>query len=287
MTTPRFSFVPVMDHEIHVTLWGDPSNPPLVMWHGLARTGRDFDELAAALSDAYFVICPDTIGRGLSSWSANPEAEYSIEYYAGIASDLLDHFEIEKAGWLGTSMGGLIGMRMASDPGADRLSFLIVNDIGPEIPQPAIDRILAYADSQPAFRNLRAAEDWFRAAYQPFGPASDAFWSRMARTSVRRRGDGLFTTHFDPMITVQFVASAGELTSWERFERIAIPVHVLRGETSDLLTAPIAERMTRSGPCPGISVLPDCGHAPSLARDGDASFIRDLVADLSARSGRD
>ena len=94
---PRFAYVPVLDHEIHVTEWGDPSAPPLVMWHGLARTGRDFDETAAALSDSYFVLCPDTIGRGLSSWSENPEAEHSIEYYAGIAVRALDgkHIPLE------------------------------------------------------------------------------------------------------------------------------------------------------------------------------------------------
>ena len=114
MTSPRFSFVPVMDHELHVTEWGDPDGTPLIMWHGLARTGRDFDELAAALSDEYFVLCPDTIGRGLSSWSDNPEAEYSVEYYSGIAADLLDFYAIDRAAWIGTSMGALIGMRMAS-----------------------------------------------------------------------------------------------------------------------------------------------------------------------------
>ncbi|MBT59428.1 MAG: alpha/beta hydrolase, partial [Acidiferrobacteraceae bacterium] len=81
MNRPRFSLIPVMDHEIHITEWGDPDKPSIVMWHGLARTGRDFDELAAALSDEFFVLCPDTIGRGLSSWSKDPEREYTLEYY--------------------------------------------------------------------------------------------------------------------------------------------------------------------------------------------------------------
>lgn len=282
MNAPRFVFVPVLDHEVHVTLWGDPSNPPLVMWHGLARTGRDFDELAEALSDAYFVLCPDTIGRGLSSWSDNPEAEYSIEYYSGIAADLLDHFEIEKTGWVGTSMGGLIGMRMASGPLADRLSYLVINDIGPEVPQAAIDRILEYADTAPEFATLSEAEAWLRAAYVPFGPAGDRFWTRMARTSVRRRRDGKFTTHFDPRITIQFSASPHELTTWDRFGRITCPVHALRGATSDLLTPDIAARMEASGPRPGMSVFQDCGHAPSLSRPQDAQFLRDLIAGLSA-----
>ncbi len=282
MSTPRFCFVPIMDHELHVTLWGDPSNPPLVMWHGLARSGRDFDELASALSDAYFVLCPDTIGRGLSSWSDNPEAEYSIEYYSGIAADLLDHFEIEQTGWIGTSMGGLIAMRMASGPLADRLSWMILNDIGPEIPEAAIDRILAYADTQPEFGSLREAEQWFRAAYMPFGPASDGFWSRMARCSVRRRSNGTFTTHYDPRITIQFLASSEELTSWDRYERITIPTHLVRGAESDLLPASTAARMVASGPRPRLTEFHDCGHAPSLSRPEDARYIRDMIEELSA-----
>lgn len=282
MTAPRFSFVPVMDHEIHVTEWGTPGAQPLVMWHGLARTGRDFDELAAALSDAYFVICPDTIGRGLSSWSENPEAEYSVEYYSGIAADLLDHYGIDRAAWLGTSMGALIGMRMASGPLADRLTCLLINDIGPEIPQEAVDRILAYAGTTPEFATLAEAESWLRAAYVPFGPASEAFWRRMARTSVRRRDSGRFSPHFDPAITVMFTASADELTVWDRYDRITLPVHLIRGAASDILPEGIARRMVETGPRPGINVLEDCGHAPTLSRPADIEMVRGLLARLAA-----
>jgi pimeloyl-ACP methyl ester carboxylesterase len=280
--TPRFAFVPVMDHEIHVTLWGDPSNPPLVMWHGLARTGRDFDEIAAALSDRYFVLCPDTIGRGLSSWSQNPEAEYSIEYLSGIAVDLLDHFGIEKTAWLGTSMGGLVGMRMASGPLADRLTCLIINDIGPEVPQPAIDRIVAYAGALPEFDQLSEAETWLRQVYVPFGPAGDAFWTRMARCSVRRMSNGRLTLHYDPKITTLFSASAHELLTWDRWDRITLPTHVIQGRTSDILPDDIAARMVSSGPRPGLSVFDDCGHAPTLSRDDDIALVRGLLAQLGA-----
>ena len=283
MTQPRFAFVPIMDHEIHVTLWGDRASPALVMWHGLARTGRDFDELASALSDDFFVLCPDTIGRGLSSWSDNPEAEYSIEYYSGIAADLLDHFGIDKTGWLGTSMGGLIGMRMASGPLADRLSWLVINDIGPEVPQAAIDRILEYAGAVPEFPTLCAAETWMRAVYEPFGPADPAFWSRIARTSVRRRANGCFTTHYDPRITIQFTASPEELTTWDRFERIELPTHLIRGAHSDLLTGPVAARMATLGPRPECTVFADCGHAPSLSRAEDAQIIYRVIDQFMAQ----
>ena len=281
-SSPRHAFVTVMDHEIHVTEWGSPGRPALVMWHGLARTGRDFDELARALSEEYFILCPDTIGRGLSSWSANPEAEYALDYYTGIAGDLLDHYGLARVGWIGTSMGGLIGMRMASGPLAPRLAWLIVNDIGPELPQDAIDRILAYADTTPDFASHSEAEAWFRAAYAPFGPADDRFWQRMARTSLRRRDDGRFTTHYDPAITVQFTASPGDFTFWDRFERIALPTHLLRGESSDVLPAQTARRMTTTGPRPELTLYPDCGHAPSLARPADADRIRAIIARLAA-----
>ncbi len=284
MTNPRFSFVPVMDHEVHVTEWGDPSNPPLIMWHGLARTGRDFDELASVLSDTYFVVCPDTIGRGLSSWSKNPEAEYCIEYLTGIAADLLDHYRIDRTAWIGTSMGGLIGMRMASGPLADRLSSLIINDIGPELPQEAIDRILLYAAELPIFDWASEAETWLRTVYQPFGQASEEFWRRMARSSVRRTNDGRITIHYDPNIVMQFSKSAHELSTWNRFEKISLPTHVVWGKHSDILTADIVARMQSSGPKPEVSVFEDCGHAPTLSWANDIEMVRGVLTKLEKRA---
>jgi len=279
MTGPKFTFIPVLDHEIHVSEWGTRTNPPIVMWHGLARTGRDFDELAHALSDRFFVLCPDMIGRGLSTWSADPDREYSVEHYAKIATALLDHYAINKAGWIGTSLGGLMGMRIASGPLAERLMWLILNDIGPEIPQPTIDRILTYTTEPPVFHTINAAEEWFRAVYAPFGAAADTYWHRMARTSVRRLENGKFSTHFDLRITVQFSKSPAELTSWDRFERIQIPVHAIAGQQSDILTGTILARMKTSGPRPESTIIPNCGHAPSLARPADIKLIRAIISE--------
>ncbi len=281
MTEPRFRLVPVMDHEIVLTEWGDPALPTLVMAHGLARTGRDFDEIASALSDSYHVLCPDLIGRGLSSWSDNPQAEYSIEYYAGIYGDLLDHCGVDRTAWLGTSLGGLIGMHLASGREADRITALVINDIGPELPDPAVERILTYIGALPEFADLAQAESWLREVYLPFGPASDDFWWRMARTSVRRRANGRLTLHYDPRIAVQFSASRGELTSWDRWDRIVVPTHVLRGVNSDLLSAAVAERMGQAGPKPQTTVVEDCGHAPTLSRPGDIAMVRETLGGLS------
>lgn len=280
---PKHSFVPVMGHEIYVTQWGDPNNKPLVMWHGLARTGRDFDELAAAMAIDHFVICPDTIGRGLSSWSKSPNVDYSVEHYAQLAAGLLDHYCIETAGWLGTSMGGLIGMRMASSQLENRIKYLIINDIGPETPQTAIDRILTYATELPVFKSLRDAENWFRLIYTPFGPASDSFWRRMTRSSVRRTQQGDFTIHYDPNILAQFTASIEELTSWERYDQITVPSHVISGENSDILPKAILERMIATGPRPQATIIKDCGHAPTLSRPSDILEVRQIISALSAR----
>lgn len=283
MTSPRFSLIPVIDHEIHVTEWGNPSNPAIVMWHGLSRTGRDFDELAQALSDHYFVLCPDTLGRGLSSWSSDPLAEYTNEYYAGIAEDLLDHYGIDRTGWIGTSMGGLIGMRIAASPSADRLKWLIINDIGPDLPEDALDRIRAYAGTQPIWNSIAEAEHWLRAAYTPFGSNTDEFWRRMARTSVRRLPDGTLTLHYDPAMMQAFVATdlAGP-DPWARWDRITIPTHLIYGAHSDLVSNALANKMARRGPSPDVTCIPDVGHAPTLASQNDATLIRRIIADLTA-----
>lgn len=267
-----------------MTLWGDPSAKPLVLWHGLARTGRDFDELAAALSDRRFVLCPDTFGRGLSSWSQFPETNYSVAHMADTAEALLDHFDITQTGWLGTSMGGLIGMHLASGSRVERLSYLIINDIGPEIPQDAIDRILTYAGDLPVFATLSEAETWLRTVYAPFGDAPGSFWRRMTMTSLRRRDDGAWTLHYDPQIIRQFDLFPDELASWDRYAKISLPTHILAGEHSDILTKPILERMRIEGPLPQVSVFDNCGHAPALSSVEDIDLLRSIIAGLEGHN---
>ena len=284
MTGPRHALVPACGHEIHVTLWGHPSAKPLVLWHGLARTGRDFDELAVALSDTHFVLCPDTFGRGLSSWARAPDTDYSVAHMADVAEAVLGHFGIGQAGWLGTSMGGLVGMFLAAGTRSQRLRYLIVNDIGPEIPQEPIDRILTYAGTLPVFTRLAEAEEWLRTVYAPFGQAPDSFWRRMALTSTRRRGDGQLTLHYDPRILLQFEAHVDELTSWDRYARISLPTHVLAGAQSDILTPAIRQRMRSEGPRPEVTVIEDCGHAPALARGSDAAMVRAIIDTLETSS---
>ena len=277
MTNPRFNVVPVGHHEVHVTEWGTRGNSPLLMMHGLARTGRDFDEIASALSDRFHVLCPDMIGRGLSSWSSDPSVEYCVENYAEISVGLMDAYGFDQTAWLGTSMGGQIGMRLASGIHRDRLICLMINDIGPEVPDAAIARILAYVGNPPTFKHISQAETWLRGTYEPFGPATDAFWLRMARTSLRRLSDGQFTLHYDPEIVRQFLDSAEEMTTWDRWAQITIPTHVYFGSQSDLLIPEILEKMVATGPKPGETSFSDCGHAPTLSRTADIALVREFL----------
>src|SRR5690606_4867934 len=192
---PRSTYVQAAGFEIHVTEWGDPGKPALVMWHGLARTGRDFDEAAAALSDTYFVICPDTLGRGLSSWAHDFTRDYSYAVFGDTALGILDHYGIGELRWVGTSMGGRIGVTLAAARLRGRISHLVVNDIGPDIPEAGTGRIASYVGNPPVYDTVAELEQWLRKNYAPFGPNTDAFWRRMADTSVRSNDDGRVTVH--------------------------------------------------------------------------------------------
>jgi pimeloyl-ACP methyl ester carboxylesterase len=189
----------------------------VVAWHGLARTGRDMDELAAHLSArGWRVLCPDTIGRGLSQWAQSPREEYCLAFYARLARELLQQLGVERCHWVGTSMGGAIGTVGASgyfEPElARRIQSLVLNDNAPELAQPAIERIKAYASQPAAFATVSELEAFFRAAYQPYGFLTDAQWRRLAETSTRRLPDGRVTPHYDPAIDPgRAVVQAGDV----------------------------------------------------------------------------
>src|SRR5690606_4731649 len=187
MTTPRSSYIHAAGFEVHVTEWGDPATPALGMWHGLGRTGRDFDAAAQALSDSHFVICPDTLGRGLSSWARAYTQDYSYRTFGAVALGILDHYGIVDLRWVGTSMGGLIGVTLAASALKGRISHLVINDIGPDIPEAGTGRIAAYVGNPPVYDSVAEMEALLRTNYAPLGRNSDEYWRRMAVTSVRRR----------------------------------------------------------------------------------------------------
>lgn len=275
---PASRYLRCEGRELHYTEWGAPHAPPLVMWHGLARTGRDFDELAQALAPDYRIICPDTIGRGLSQWSPDPVAEYRLDFYARLARALLDGLALASVRWVGTSMGGAIGMHAAATTLRDRISRLVVNDIGPELPRAAVQRILDYAGDPPAFDTVTELETWLRAAYKPYGWQSDEQWRRMAETSMRRLPDGRVTAHYDPAIVGQFSHHPDDYDRWSGYDSLRMPLLLLRGAESDLLLPEVAEAMTRRGPRAQRIDFPDCGHAPALNVAPQIEAVRQFLA---------
>jgi pimeloyl-ACP methyl ester carboxylesterase len=259
--------------EIHVTEWGAQHRKTVVAWHGLARTGRDMDELAVHLSSrGYRVICPDTLGRGLSQWSPLPKLEYCLAFYARLAAELFEQLEIEQAHWVGTSMGGAIGTVCAAGlllPAMrSRIQSLTLNDNAPELAQSAIERIRAYAGSPPAFDTVLELEAFFRQVYKPYGWLSDAQWRRLTETSTRRLPDGRVTPHYDPAMVQQFISHPDDYLIWDHYDAITIPVLCLHGVESDLVLPETIEAMKARGPGARAALqvieVAGCGHAPAL-----------------------
>ncbi|EME68464.1 hydrolase or acyltransferase [Paramagnetospirillum caucaseum] len=264
MTSSRSRYLSALGREFHVTEWGDAAAPALVMWHGLARTGRDFDSLAAHFSGRYRVICPDTLGRGLSGWSRAPKRDYTLAAYMKHALAILDALGVGRMDWIGTSMGGALGMLLAAGPLKGRMDRLVMNDIGPTLNPAAVERIRTYVTQIPHFPTMTAFEDFLRLVYKPYGFQTDEEWRRMAETSSRRRGDGRITVHYDPAVMRVFAASAADYELWAEYDGVDCPTLVLRGAQSDLLLPEVADEMTRRGPKARLVTVPDCGHAPAL-----------------------
>jgi len=250
--------------EIHFTEWGEANAETVIAWHGLARTGRDMDDIAAHLAKRYRVVCPDTIGRGLSQWSPAPEREYCLDFYARIAVSLMDSLKVRDCHWLGTSMGGARGIRLAAGALRGRIKRLVLNDIGPQLGAAAVERIRAYAGKPAAFERMSELEQYFRTIYKPYGVLTDAQWRRLTETSARRLPDGRVTPHYDPAMVLQFEHHPADYDQWEAYDSLDVPTLCLRGEASDLLLADTAEAMRRRGPRAVVVTIPGCGHAPAL-----------------------
>jgi pimeloyl-ACP methyl ester carboxylesterase len=272
--------------EIHYTDWPGQGRGTVIAWHGLARTGRDMDELADHLSGrGWRVVCPDTIGRGLSQWSPDPRAEYQLSFYARLARELMDHLGLSTVHWVGTSMGGAIGTVAAAgrvEPSLrDRIRSLTLNDNAPELAQPALDRIKAYAGQPPAFATVRELEDLFRQVYKPYGWLSDVQWRRLTETSTRRLPDGRVTPHYDPAMVQQFVDHPDDYSIWDAYEALDIPVLCLRGADSDLVLRETVTAMRTRGPGARgrleVVEVAGCGHAPALNVPDQLDRVTDFI----------
>lgn len=264
-------------HRMAYTEWGDPANPQvLVCVHGLSRNGRDFDDLARAMADSHRVVCPDIVGRGRSDWLRDPSG-YGVPQYVTDMMVLIARLDVEAVQWLGTSMGGLIGMVLASLPGTP-VSRLLLNDVGPAISSESIRRIGEYIGRAPKFAGLEEAERYIRAVSAPFGALSDTQWRALTESSVRPAADGGLEMIYDPKIADSFhrATAAGMIDLWPMFDRVRCPTRIVRGEFSDLLSAEVAQAMTARGPHPDLVQVPGVGHAPMFMDEAQIAIAREF-----------
>jgi pimeloyl-ACP methyl ester carboxylesterase len=259
-------------HWMRYVEWGDPSNHRvLVCVHGLTRNGRDFDHVARALSDAYRVVCPDMPGRGRSDWLRDP-ADYNYPVYCTDLATLLARLGVETVDWLGTSMGGILGMILASMPGSP-VRKLVMNDVGATIPKAAIERIGMYLGKDPPYDSIEGLEAELRRV-SPFGELTDEQWRHLAITSAKQDEQGRWRFRYDPGIAANFhAAPPADVDLRPYWNAVHGPVLVIRGEHSDLLTAATLEEM-RKRPRTESLVVPRTGHPPMLMDDMQVGVIR-------------
>jgi pimeloyl-ACP methyl ester carboxylesterase len=264
--------------RIAYTRWPGPAGArALVCVHGLTRNGRDFDRLAEILSRDRTVICPDLAGRGQSDWLAD-SSQYGFQRYLADMTALLAAEGLAEVDWIGTSMGGLIGMMLAGWPGT-AVRRLVLNDVGPFMPAAAVRRIAAYVGTDPAFDGLEALEAYLREVFAPFGSLTDEEWRHLAEHSQRRDAGGRLRLNYDPALGRAFKAAfRDDIVLWQFWDKVACPVLVLRGRDSDVLTAETAARMASSGPKAKIVEFAGIGHAPTLTRAEQIACIAEWLA---------
>ncbi|MBB5205988.1 pimeloyl-ACP methyl ester carboxylesterase [Inhella inkyongensis] len=274
MTSPRLHHLQALSpgglHRIAYREWGAADNPRVVVCvHGLTRQSCDFDALARRLAPEFRVICPDVVGRGDSGWLANP-LHYGIPQYVADMVSLVARLDVEQVDWVGTSMGGLIGLGLAALPGSP-VRRLVLNDVGPSLEWQALQRIGAYLGQAMVFDSVEEGAAQLRSISQGFGTFSEAEWLALSRPMFRASEQGV-RLHYDPAIGQAFraltpeLAAAGEAQLWAAWAALSQPVLVLRGAQSDLLSAETAARMIQTGAQAQLLTLPEVGHAPMLDR---------------------
>ena len=287
---PRLNNVSCMDtpsatrlalHRMAYWEWGDPTNPRVVVCvHGLTRQGRDFDTLARALEGDYRVVCPDVVGRGRSGRLENPLG-YQLPQYIADMVTLLARLDADSVDWVGTSMGGLIGLGVASLAGSP-LRRLVVNDIGPTLEPESLARIGSYLGQPAHWRTLDEAADAIWSVASSFGPHTRAQWLALTAPQLIADGEG-FKPHYDPAIALPFkavtpeFAQAGEALLWQAYDGLRLPTLLLRGADSDLLSHATAQAMTQRGPRARLVEFEGVGHAPTLVQPEQVEAVRSFL----------
>lgn len=298
MTEPSLHHVHALDagglHRMAYWQWGDPGNPRVVVCvHGLTRQGRDFDTLARALAADYRVVCPDVVGRGRSDWLADPLG-YQIPTYVSDMVALLARLDVPQVDWVGTSMGGLIGLGVASLRDRDGRALvrrLVLNDVGPSIRAEAVQRIGAYLGVPRRFASEDEAADYLWSISASFGPHTREQWLALTRPQLRAVDDAQgrgYVSHYDPRIGLAFkavtpeLAAAGEAALWQRYDMLDCPTLLIRGAESDLLSHATAQAMTQRGPKARLVELPGIGHAPTLVADDQVALVAGFLREGAA-----
>lgn len=283
----------VTQHRVGYWEWnqtGQVDHPHVIVCvHGLTRQGRDFDVLAQALSHHARVICPDIAGRGQSDWLADPMA-YGVPQYAFDMLVLLTQvhaqYPIAQLDWVGTSMGGLIGMAVAGTPDLALpvpIRRLLLNDVGPRLEWSALQRIGTYVGQSPRFASVEEGAAWLRVQSADFGPHTDAQWLALSEPMLRPGPEGGFVLHYDPKIVVpmqgmtQEQVVQGEALLWNLYDAITAQTLVLRGAKSDLLTAQTVQEMAQRGPKAHSVTLEGVGHAPTLVQPEQVALVKEFL----------
>jgi len=288
--SPRLNHVQCLGarglHRMAYWEWGDAVNPRvLVCAHGLARQARDFDTLAQAMSAEYRVVCVDVVGRGQSDWLADASG-YQIPAYVADMVTLLARLNAQSVHWVGTSMGGLIGLGLASLPQSP-IAKLVLNDVGPTIQFEALVRIGTYLGQPLHWNTVDEAADYLHAISASFGPHTREQWLALSRPMLKADGHGL-KLHYDPSIALPFksitpeIAAAGEAMTWAAFDAVRCPTLLLRGADSDLLSRDTARAMTTRGPKARLVEFAGVGHAPTLVASDQVAAVRDFLSEPQA-----
>ncbi len=269
-------------HRVNYLEWGSvdkfPHQETLVCVHGLTRNARDFDRLAAKLCDRYRIVCPDVVGRGDSDHLLDDESYNYLQYNADMNA-LIARLGATEINWIGTSMGGIIGMVLAS-VAQSPIRRLVVNDIGPEVSRDALLSIAEYIGRSEEFASVSEVEEYLRKIYPEFAPMSDTDWTHMAKYSSKRTEHGTFRMKFDPRVGDAFRDSISyfNVDMWETWEKISCPVLVLRGKNSSFLTEETANKMLECGPETTLVEFDDTGHTPTLRNDEQVGVIEEWLA---------
>ena len=259
-------------HRVHYTEWGEADNPRvLVCAHGLTRCGRDFDTLAKSLQGQYRVICPDVAGRGESEWLTN-KADYNYVQYINDMTALVARSGAETVDWVGTSMGGIIGMLLASHTNTP-ITRMVINDVGAFIPKASLERISMYLGASPRFADFESIVMAVRAV-SPFGEMSDETWRELTVPLVRQSADGSWQFRYDPGIGDAFkIGAIQDVDLSAVWEKIGCPVLITRGVDSDLLLKGTFDSMCRKAGVRGIEFA-HVGHAPMFQEASQIEAVR-------------